>query len=182
MNSAALRVTLLCAFVFCSVSLWAQTKTVSGKVSSDDNKPLAGATVAVKGKATATQTNANGEYSINTAAGETLLFSYTGFVTQEISVGDEVTIDLALMSDAKGMEEVIVVGYGTQSKRNITTSISKLDNQVLQSAPRSNLGSAFQGTLPGLRVVNATGQPGANPNILLRGGASINSPGAPLVV
>jgi TonB-linked SusC/RagA family outer membrane protein len=80
------------------------------------------------------------------------------------------------------MDEVVVVGYGTQSRRNITSAIGKLDTKVLETAPRANIGSSLQGTVAGLKVINTSGTPGASPSILLRGGASINSPGSPLVV
>src|SRR5690606_8359939 len=78
--------------------------------------------------------------------------------------------------------QVVVVGYGTQSRATITNSVAKLDEKVFQNTPRSNIGSALQGTLPGLQVTNHTGQPGAGPSVLLRGGASINNPDGPLVV
>jgi TonB-linked SusC/RagA family outer membrane protein len=167
--------------LFCS-SGWAQTKKISGKVTDEEAKPLQGVSVVVKGSSKGVQTDASGSFSIDAAKGDILVFSFTGFGLQEVVVGESSTISLSLKTEVARLGEVVVVGYGTQSRRNVTSSISKLDNQVLESAPRSNIGSALQGTLPGLRVVNATGQPGATPNILLRGGASINNPGAPLVV
>lgn len=168
---------------FAATWLFAQTKTVTGKITSEeDGKPLQGVSILVKGKNNATQTAADGTYSIVVANGDVLVFSYTGYTGQELTVKGNNGFDLSLKSGAQKMDEVVVVGYGTQSRRNISSAISKLDKDVLATAPRANIGSALQGTLPGLQVVNATGQPGASPLILLRGGASINSPGAPLVV
>ena len=165
---------------FIVTSLSAQSRKITGRVLSEtDNSPMQGVTVAVKGKKTITQTEANGTYSIQAAKGDVLAFSFTGFVNAEVVISNNDAVNLVLKSDVANLNDVVVIGYGTQSKRNVTSAISKLDNAVLASTPRANIGSALQGTVAGLQVVNATGQPGASPVILLRGGASINSPGAP---
>lgn len=164
-------------------SLSAQSRKITGRVLSEsDNSPLQGVTIAVKGKKALTQTDANGAFSVQAWKGDVLSFSYTGFLNADIVVSDNDVINLKMKTDVSVLNDVVVIGYGTQSKRNVTSSISKLDKEVLASVPRANIGSALQGTVAGLQVVNATGQPGASPLIVLRGGASINSPGAPLVV
>ncbi len=173
---------LISCFLITSVS-WSQTKKISGKVTSDeDSKPLAGVNVIVKGKTGGTQTNSNGEFSLDVSLNDVLFFSYTGFISQEVPVGNSSSLELVMKADASKLGEVVVIGYGTQSRRNVTSSIAKLDKDVLANAPRANVGTALQGTISGLRVVNTSGSPGATPYILLRGGASINSPQAPLVV
>jgi TonB-linked SusC/RagA family outer membrane protein len=184
MKSFHLKAWLICCCFLFSAAVRAQTKSISGKIFSEaDGKPLQGVSVMVKGKTTGTQTGPEGTFTLNAAPTDVLVFSFTGYATQEVKPGNASTIELFLKAvETAKMDEVVVVGYGTQSRRNVTSSIAKLDNQVLATAPRSNLGSALQGTISGLQVVNATGQPGASPNILLRGGASINSPGSPLVV
>lgn len=161
----------------------AQSNKISGRVvASEDKLPLSGVTVSVKGKTAGTQTAANGSFSIDAATGETIVVSFIGYQSQEIKVGSNAVLDIQLISDAAKLGEVVVVGYGTQSRKNVTSSISKLNQEVLASTPRSNVGGALQGTISGLQVVNSTGSPGASPLILLRGGASINNPGSPLVV
>ncbi|MES2891990.1 MAG: SusC/RagA family TonB-linked outer membrane protein [Bacteroidota bacterium] len=167
-----------------SVNSWGQATKISGRIISEtDGKPLPGVTITVKGKTGGTQTNEEGRFSIDAVRGEVLVFSYTGFAAQEAKVNGTADVELSLKAaETAKLDEVVVVGYGTQSRRNVTSSIAKLDNQVLATAPRSNLGTALQGTISGMQVVNVSGQPGATPNILLRGGASINSPGSPLVV
>ncbi len=182
MKSAYLKSLLLVACFFIAATGWAQVKKISGKVTDESNNPLSGVSIIVKGKTEGTQTDANGAYSIDAASGNVLNFSSVGFAAQSIKVGNSPTIDLSMKPANAKLDEVVVVGYGTQSRRNVTSSIAKLDNAVLANAPRANIGSALQGTVSGLQVVNSTGQPGASPLILLRGGASINSPGAPLVV
>ncbi|HWI90774.1 MAG TPA: SusC/RagA family TonB-linked outer membrane protein [Flavisolibacter sp.] len=183
MKSACLKVGILLSFFLFGLTAWSQTKKISGRIiSAEDNKPLTGVSVTVQGKGIGTKTNENGEFSLNVVATDILIFSYTGFNPKQITVGSSENIQLVMNADPSKLGEVVVVGYGTQNRRNITSSIAKLDKQVLATVPRSNLGTALQGTLPGLRVVNTTGQPGATPSILLRGGASINNPGSPLVV
>lgn len=166
-----------------SMSAIAQNKKISGKVSSGDNKnPLPSVNLVVKGKGAGVQTNASGTFSIDASPGDLIVVSSIGFVAQELLVGEAKVYDIVLQPEVNALSDVVVVGYGTQSRKNITSAISKLDQQVLATVPRSNIGSALQGTVPGVQVINATGQPGASPLITLRGGASINNPGAPLVV
>jgi TonB-linked SusC/RagA family outer membrane protein len=183
MKSACLKLWFFLGCLFLSSALWSQMKKISGKIQSEeDGRPLIGASITIKGKSGGTQTDSDGSFSIDASQGDVLLISSTGFEAQEVIVGSSSTIDVSLEPDIARLGEVVVVGYGTQSRRSITSAISKLDNQVLATVPRSNVGSALQGTLPGLRVTNTSGSPGSSPNILLRGGASINSPGSPLVV
>lgn len=184
MKCSYLRVCLMAlSFLFAAPS-WAQTKKIAGKILSEaDSKPLQGVSIVIKGKTSGTQTDAEGVFSLDASPTDVLIFSFTGYATQEVKVNNSSSIELSLKAaETAKLDEVVVVGYGTQSRRNVTSAIAKLDNQVLATVPRSNIGSALQGTVSGLRVVNATGQPGATPSILLRGGASINTPGSPLVV
>jgi len=184
MKPVYLKVWLLLAGVLFSMQLWSQSKKINGTITDQDTKaPLSGVSVVVKERNTGTQTNENGVFTIEVSAGETILISHTGYLPKEIRL-ESITgeLSLSLAPDVSNLGEVVVVGYGTQSRRNVTSAIGKLDKAVLQNTPRSNVGTALQGSVAGLRVVNTTGAPGASPAILLRGGASINSPGAPLVV
>lgn len=167
----------------CLLSAWGQTKKINGKVTAaETGEALPGVSIILKGKTTGTISNENGEFSVTTAEGDILVLSYVGYLKEEIKVSGNAFLNIKLRADVTSLGEVVVVGYGTQSRRNITSSIGKLDKDVLSNAPRANVGTALQGSLAGLQVVNRTGTPGAAPSILLRGGASINSPGSPLVV
>lgn len=170
--------------IISSVQLsFTQVKTISGTVMDEASQPLPGVNIQIKGTGTGTQTDENGKFSIDVSAGQTLVVSYLGYGNEEINITSETNVlNISMTPSAQELEGLVVVGYGTQSRRNVTSAVSKLDNSVLANAPRSNVGGALQGTLPGLQVVNLTGQPGAIPYILLRGGASINNPGSPLVV
>ena len=160
----------------------AQAGKITGKVSAEDGSPLAGVTVALKGGGQTVQTDGEGVFSINASKTDLLVFTMVGYQSRELSVGGATNLKVTMAADNAKLNEVVVVGYGTQSRRNVTSAISKVDAQVLASTPRANVGTALQGTVSGLQVVNATGSPGATPLIVLRGGASITSPGAPLVV
>lgn len=183
MKSALLKLGIFAQLFLLTLSALAQNQRISGKVvSDDDGKPMTGVSITLKGKPGGTQTNSAGEFSLNASVGDVMVVSNTGYLYQEITIGSATSYEFRMKADVSKLGEVIVVGYGTQSRRNVTSAIGKLDKDVLANAPRANIGSALQGTVAGLRVVNNTGTPGASPSILLRGGASINSPGAPLVV
>ena len=184
MNSAFTKSWLLIICLLSSTLAWSQQKKITGTVTADDSKAaLAGANIAVKGRNVGTQTDASGNFSIDAGVGETLVITHTGYAKLEVIVSSEsAVVDVSLRQESGNLGEVVVVGYGTQSRRNLTTSISKLDNTVLKSAPRSNVGTALQGAISGMRVINVSGTPGASPAILLRGYSSINSSVSPLVV
>lgn len=183
MKFTALKIWFLTFSILISVIGWSQNVKISGRVlSAEDNEPLPGVNIVVKGKSIGTQTGVDGTFILETSIGEVLIFSYTGFISQEIKVGTNNYLILSLQTETANLGEVVVVGYGTQSRRNITSAIGKLEKAVLQNAPRSNVGTALQGSVAGLKVINTTGAPGAAPFIVLRGGASINNPGSPLVV
>ena len=183
MKFSYLKIGILLSFLLLSAASWAQVRKVSGTVISDlDGKPLAGVSIIVKKSGAGTQSNAEGQFTIDASNGDVITFSYTGFKDEDVKVEKSSELTVELHADAGKLGEVVVVGYGTQNRSTITSSVAKLDQTVLKNVPRANIGSALQGTLPGINVVNTTGQPGAGPSVLLRGGASINTPGGPLVV
>ena len=164
-------------------ALRAQSKTITGRVVSDDGKPLPNVSITLKGKASGVQSQADGSFSIAAAPADILIFSFVGYTAQEQKVGDRATFDVVLKPSGAGqMDEVVVVGYGTQSRKSITSSIGKLDNRVLETTPIANVAASLQGAVAGIKVVNTSGTPGATPSIFLRGGASINAPAPPLIV
>ena len=147
----------------------AQDSQIQGRIlSASQNAPLQGVSVALKGKTAGTQTDASGKFSIKATAGDVLQVSYTGFVSQEIKVGKQSDLVIYLAANESDLDEVVVIGYGTQKKSKITGSVSKLDNRVIQSGVRFNPASALAGTIPGLRVQQTSGRPGAVPNIVLK--------------
>lgn len=162
---------------FCISAAFSQNvMKISGEVTDANNEYLPGVSIQVKGTTQGSSTDNEGKYSINVSAESTLIFSYIGFQSQEIRVGNSSIINVALKSDVAVLEEVVVVGYGKQSRETLTTSISKLDTKALENVPYTNAASAMQGTISGVRVQSTSGQPGAAPRVIVRGGTSINNP------
>ena len=162
--------------------LLAQQKNISGTIIDVSGQPLPGANVLVKGTTTGTQSDFDGKYTIQASPKDVLIFSYLGYTAQSIIVGGQISIDVALQEDAALLDEVVVTGYGSQTRATLTTSVSKLDTKILESSTRSNAATALQGTIAGLRVTNTTGQPGATPQIVLRGGTNFDGTGSPLIL
>ncbi len=156
-------------------------KTVSGKVVSGDST-LEGVTVQVKGTNQATQTNKEGSFQISVPASAVLLFSYVGFATQEITVGNQTNIQVRLQSNSQNLQDVVVVGYGTQRKANVTGSIATISADAYKDQPVTNVSSALQGRASGIAVNSASGAPGGVVKIRIRGANSINSSNDPLFV
>jgi TonB-linked SusC/RagA family outer membrane protein len=149
---------------------------VSGVVKDETGASLPGVNVLLKGTTTGTTTDAEGSYSITVPDGNAVLvFSFIGYVTQEMPVGDKVTIDITMASDITQLGEVVVVGYGEKKRANLTGAVGSVESDVLESLPITNTMQAIQGVIPGLTVQRASGQPGVEEyNLNVRGFSSAN--------
>ena len=161
---------------------FAQEKTVTGTVLDTEGLPLPGVNVIVKGTNNGTTTDFNGFYSITAAEGQSLVFSYIGFVTQEKLIGTEEEIDVVLDLDSGTLEEVVVVGYGTATKQSFTGTATKVDGELLDRKNVSDVSQALAGEAAGVRVINTSGQPGSEATIRIRGIGSVNGNRSPLYV
>lgn len=141
---------------------------VKGVVVDDQNLPLPGASVLVKGTFRGTMTDANGNYSVSALPSDTLVFSMVGMSTQNIAVGNRTTINVTLTTETTLMDEVVVVGYGTQRVKDLTSSISTVKSEDLAKTPAAQAMQALQGKVAGLQIVSS-GSPGASPTIRVRG-------------
>ena len=175
--------TLLLAFV---VQLtFAQEKTISGIVSDESGLPLPGATVLVKGTTNGTSTDFDGKYSItaNQGGGVTLIFSFVGYTTQEIPVGISNTVNVTMQEDASALEEVVVVGYGSEKRLgSIVGSVVQVSAKELENKPTANVLDALQGKVAGLQIFNSSGEPSATQSIRLHGVGSLSGSSTPLFV
>lgn len=161
----------------------AAQQTVTGSVTSaTDGSPLTGVSVAVKGTSRGAATNDAGQYTISAETGEILVFSYLGYMAQEIVVGQAATVNVQLEEDAESLEEVVVVGYGTQRKSDLTGSIGVLSAEDLLQAPVNNALQGMKGRVAGVNVFLNSGSPSGSPRILIRGLGTINSSSNPLFV
>ena len=170
------------ALVLCGMDAQAQGNLVTGAVRDAKGEPVIGATVIVKGTATGATSGADGRYSIQAGPDATLEFSFIGYKKQEVPVGTRSAIDVALEEDALMVDDVVVIGYGTQSRRTITAAVSKVDGEKLAGAPVNSIGDALKGRVPGVRVATTDATPGADPKFLIRGGSSINQSNDPIVL
>lgn len=158
-------------------------KTVSGTVTDEKGSPLAGVTVVVKNSTVGTVTDATGHYSLAVPDDAVLVVSFIGFETKEVPVAGGTTINVVLTLSQSGLNEVVVVGYGTQKKSDLTGSISQIGAQKLMDKPSFNVGQALQGKISGVQVVKqGSGVPGGDPMIRIRGTNSINTSSDPLFV
>jgi TonB-linked SusC/RagA family outer membrane protein len=155
--------------------------TVSGKVTDDNGDPLPGASVTVAGTTTGTVTDIDGNYTITVPDGATLIFSYIGFEAMRVAVDNRSQIDVTLKIDAKSLEEVVVVGYGTQKKSLVTGAISSIDEKELTTISSSRVEQALQGRTSGVYVLPASGSPGSNVQVRIRGTGS-NGNSEPLYI
>ncbi len=157
--------------------------TVSGKVVDHIGEPLPGVTITVEGTTTGTVTDLDGNYSLSVPEGSSLRFSFIGFTSQVVPVGNNDSINIRMEEDAKSLQEVVVVGYGTQKVTNLTGAIDVVDGDMIKDRPSPSVSQLLQGTSPGLTfgVGNNGFQPGANMNIQIRGMGSING-GEPYVI
>ena len=162
----------------------AQEQTITGQViSGDDNKPLPGVNVAVKGTTRGTTSDASGQYRISVPNNKAeLVFSAVGFVSQEITVGSQSTINVTLTTDTRSLNEVVVIGYGTQKKSQLTGAISSVTSKQITEMPITNIGQAMQGRVAGVDVAQSGSKPGSTPTIRVRGRRSFNAGNNPLYV
>lgn len=169
-------------FIVC-VSYTMAQKTVTGTVSSPDGSALPGVTVVVKGTTIGTVTGTNGQYTIEVPEEENILvFSFIGMKTNEVSVGNNTSIDVTLEEDVVGLEEVIAVGYGTQRKGSVTGSISSVDSEDIQELPVLDAGNALQGRAAGVVSMSSGSRPGDGVTIRVRGRRSLTASNDPLFV
>ena len=152
--------------------------TISGKVTeAETGDPLPGVSILVKGTSTGTTTDMNGEYSLNASEGDVLQFSYIGFLVQEVPVGNQTTINITMQPDLEQLEEVVVVGYGTQKKSDLTGALSSVEAKDITRVSERRLEAALQGRAAGVQVTRSEGNPGGDVSVFVRGAGSIGNSG-----
>lgn len=165
---------IIALMIVCTQSVSAQ-KTISGIVTDDSGVPLPGSSVVVQGTTNGVSTDFDGNYSIsNVSTNDVLVFSYLGTVSQTIIVGDRTTINVVLQQSTEQLDEVVIVGYGQQSRIDVTGAISTVGSEEISALPVVNAESALQGRAAGLTIANS-GVPGSNPSVLIRGLGSLSA-------
>lgn len=170
---------LLCCLPF---SAWAQS-TVRGTVTSvEDGESLPGVNIVLKGTSTGTVTDVDGNYSLNAPADGILVFSSVGYVAEEVPINGRSTIDLELSPDIQSLSEIVVVGYGSVKKSDLTGSVASVKGEEINAFPTTNPVQAMAGRAPGVQVTQNTGAPGSNISVRIRGTNSIQGSNEPLYV
>ena len=156
--------------------------TISGKVTDENGEPIPGVTVSVPGTGIGTATDIDGNYTISVPEQSTLVFSFIGFNSKSITIGDQSILNVALEESISSLNEVVVVGYGTQKKVNVIGSVTTVDAEEISSAPVGAVSNALAGRLPGGIFMQSSGEPGKDQaSIRIRGNATLGN-NSPLVV
>lgn len=180
MKRVSLLLLALCSFAFSFAQI-----SVSGKVMDESNEPIIGANVTVKGGKTGTITDLNGNFKVSVPKqSSVLVFSFIGYATKEVTVGNKKTLTVVMKEDGVQLDEVVAVGYATVKKSDLTGSVAKVDMGDLNKSQVLSFDQALGGRIAGVQVVTGDGQPGSQANIVIRGSNSISetSDGSPLYV
>lgn len=175
---------VICVFLLLPVCASAQSVDISGQVIHSQTKdPLSGVSVSVKGTAIVTTTNDQGAFSLsNLSRGSTLVLTYVGMETREVSIDEQTKYTIELSESFNNLDEVVVIGYGTQTKRDVTGAITSISAEDMETSPGATINSALQGKIPGMQIVTSSGEPGAGSSIQIRGASSINGGSEPLYI
>jgi TonB-linked SusC/RagA family outer membrane protein len=179
-----LKKSILVLFMFLSLIGHSQVKSISGKVVDELGMPIPGTSVFIKGTNLGTTTDLNGLFDLvaTVNSNDILVLSYVGMVTEEIVIGSQTNINVTLKEDIDALKEVVVVGYGTQKKGDITGSVSTIDSDQFKSRSVGQIGNLIQGQATGVQVLNSSGKPSQGLNLRIRGTSSISSGSEPLYV
>ena len=173
---------LLFLLVCTSLTMHSQQTQVSGIVlSSEDNYPIVGANVLLKGQNSGTSTDFDGNFQISANKGAVLVFSYIGFETQEVVLADQKSIQIVLKPNTAALDEIVVIGYGTQTKKEVTGAVSVVDSKVIEKLNPVRVEQALQGQVSGVNITSSSGSPGSGLNIRIRG-ISTNGDSRPLIL
>ncbi len=163
------------------ISQQSVTKTIKGVVLDDSGMSIIGANVMIKGTTNGTITDMDGKFVLNVPKGAVLHISYIGYSNQEVKVGNNTNITIALKEDTETLDEVVVVGYGTMKKTDLTGSVATINSDILEDRPITNLGSGLQGAIANLNISSANGAPGTGASFNIRGTTNLSG-GAPLIL
>jgi TonB-dependent SusC/RagA subfamily outer membrane receptor len=169
-------------FLILSTSLMAQQQAASGKVKGSDGGPVIGASISVVGSSRGASTDGEGNFKINVSRNETLRITSVGYNSVDVVYTGQKSIDVTLAVDNKTLNEVVVVGYGSQNKKEITGAVQTISYKDLKDLPVTQIGQKLQGQLAGVQINQTTGKPGTGMNVRIRGQLSVSAGSDPLYV
>ncbi len=171
--------TILCCLLLLLISgsMFAQTRTITGKIKDNKNRPIQGATIQAKGSAGGATTDEAGSFRLTIPdKTDSIIISHVEFDTRTIALKAKSVFDISLQPRENGLDAVVVVGYGTQKRRDVTGAVASVKGDAIKSLPVTNVAEALQGRVAGVEVIKASGEPGAPAQIIIRGVASLNQP------
>src|SRR4051812_13335957 len=172
---------LIVFFLFASQNISAQQVAITGTVTGDNNTPLSGASVTVKGGSKGTSTNASGAFTLSAPSDATLVFSSVGFTSKEVAVAGRSTVNVSLVASNSQLEQVVVVGYGTQRKIDVTGSVASVKGADIAKQPVLTATQAIQGRVAGVQIITS-GDPNSSPTVRIRGVGTMLGGASPLYV
>lgn len=174
---------LLVCSIFITSGIFAQSRTITGTViDGENNEPLAGATIIVEGSTTGVTTNLDGEYQIEANKDDVLKFSFIGYLPQFVTISEQSDIDITLSLDVKALEEIVVIGYGTTRKEDLTGAVSVVSSKDFEKGAMTSAEELLAGKTAGVQVISGGGAPGSESTIRIRGGSSLRANNNPLIV
>ena len=177
------RILMLTVMNMLCLMAFAQSHQLSGIITDATGEPMIGVSITEKGTANGTISDIDGKYRISKLSDKSVLvYSYLGYITQEITAGSQSTINISLKEDVEALDEVVVIGYGVVKKRDLTGSVSSVKSAEIEKVSASNAMQAMQAKVPGLDIQQSSGQAGAGLNLTLRGNRSINASNSPLIL
>lgn len=168
---------ILFLFIIMSTTIFGQNITINGKIVDTEGESMIGVNIIIKGTTTGTVTDFDGNYTLNAQLNDTLLLSYIGFLNKVVPVNGRTQIDITLTADLKGLDEVVVVGYGIQKKSDVTGSVASIKSEDIEQMKANNITEALQGRAAGVAVTTNSGAPGADMMVTVRGIGTINNYG-----
>lgn len=170
--------------LFGGISMYSQSFSIQGNVTDENNVPLLGVNVLVKNQSRGTTTDFDGNFTLNNVSpGEVLQFSYVGFISQEVTITSNQNLNIILLSDSESLDEIVVVGYGTQRKSNVVGSVSSVEVDEATALPTTNVAEMLRGRAAGVQVNLGSARPGGGSNIVIRGNVSVAPNGnSPLII
>ena len=171
-----IRTAFLCLFITCIHQAFAQTKTLTGTVTDEKNAPVQGATVAVKGTSSGTSTDASGKFTLTIpASAATLTITNIGYTSQDISINGKTSLTITLTATAQNLTDVVLIGYGTARRREVTGSVATVTSKDFQRGSITTPEQLIAGKVAGVSITSNGGSPGSGSVIRIRGGASLNA-------
>ena len=183
MSNKLFIIKLICLnFILFSYSGYGQNKSIEGIVSDNSGNPLPGVTVIVKDTSNGTTTDFDGKFNLTATTGDSIVLSYVGFKTKEIEVGNSNFYNVTLEEENTALDEIVVVGYGTQKKSDIISSVTTVKSEAINRVPSTDIGDMLKGQAAGVFITTSDAGPGSSSNILIRGRSSINGGNNPIVI